>query len=178
MKNKIILIFTIILISIFLISCLDFEKDLIQSAHFRMENYTPFGGEFLAWNCEGLVGTWTLRMWQEVPYSTGGVLTGEGNFQMPPKPSTGYWDSNPFNYTIDGTYFEEEFRIDIEVQYINVIFTIIEMEDAPTLMDGKGSLIITVTVTHDEGSHTVVDTADWILEVPAIINFGDFEECR
>jgi hypothetical protein len=135
-----------------------------------------FRADYDAWNCSGLAGVWQIR--GDLEIFGMGTIFGEGSFTMPPRPDSGPWESLPFSYTMSGTLDAEDATVDVTYLFEDVVFTIIELEDGPTLGDSRGTGTATVKVTTPEASFVVSETYFAVSFVPAVITFEPHPECN
>jgi hypothetical protein len=134
-----------------------------------------FRADYDAWNCSGLAGVWQIR--GELEIFDLGTIFGEGAFTMPPRPDSGPWESLPFSYTMSGTLDAEDATVDVTYLFEDVVFTIIELADGPTLGDSRGKGTATVKVTTPEASFVVSETYFAVSFVPAVIVYESHPEC-
>lgn len=117
------------------------------------EGYTA---NYDAWNCHGIEGEWNIG--GELIIEGYGTIRGGGTFVFPPRPVDGTWDSEPFSYSMEGTLDMGDAVTDILYEFEDVVFTIIELENGPTLGDSSGTAKGTVRVTTPEMSMVVSET--------------------
>lgn len=135
-----------------------------------------FRADYDAWNCAGLAGDWKIR--GELEILGMGTIYGEGAFTMPPRPESGPWESQPFSYTMSGTLDAEDATVEVVYQFEDVVLTIIELDNGPTLGDSRGKGTATVTVTTPELSFVVSETSFAVSFAPAAIIFEPHPECN
>ena len=135
-----------------------------------------FRADYDAWNCAGLAGDWQIR--GELEIFGLGTIYGEGAFTMPPRPDSGPWESLPFSYAMSGKLDAEDATVDVVYLFEDVVLTIIELPDGPTLGDSRGNGTATVTVTAPEFSFVVSETNFAVSFAPAAITFEPHPDCN
>ncbi len=128
-----------------------------------------------AWNCDGLEGDWQLE--GELVIEGYGTISGGGSLYFPPRPEEGPWDSEPFSYSMEGTLDMGDAVTDILYEFEDVVFTIIELEDGPTLGDARGTAKATVRVTTPDFSAVVSETYSPLSIAPALIRSETHPSC-
>ncbi len=132
-------------------------------AHIRIEILGDIKGGFDAWNCSGLEGLWQIKQWQEIP-EFHAILSGEGEFTMPPKPESGDWNSLPVSYTLETERFPvPDGEVEMNTTY-NIIFTIIEEiieESSSWYLDSSGSQQTIITIYTSDGTFTSSGDDSW-----------------
>jgi hypothetical protein len=137
-----------------------------------------YAAEYEAWNCDGLQGLWQLRGVLDVDSGdVFGTLEGEGTFTMPPRPASGSWESAPSGWTMTGSIDADPATVEIVYDYSDMIITLIELVDGPTLLDARGHCTATVTVILPEGSFTLSEESFQVSFAPALVRFLRHAEC-
>lgn len=137
-----------------------------------------YAAEYETWNCDGLAGAWQLQGVIDVDSGdVFGTLDGGGSFTMPPRPASGPWESAPFGWTMTGGMDADPAVVEIIYAFADVIVTIIELVDGPTLLDARGDCTTTITVTLPEGSFTLSEESFQVAFAPALVVFARHAQC-
>lgn len=135
-----------------------------------------YTADYDAWNCDGIEGDWRIE--GELVIEGYGTISGGGSFYIPPRPADGPWESEPFSYSMEGTLDMGDAVTDILYEFEDVVFTIIDLEDGPTLGDSRGTAKGTVRVTTPEMSMVVAETYSPMTIAPALIRFERHPSCE